>query len=496
MPVYHPIRPPISRPRRSLALRRTAAVLLSLLLLPPAGVAQGLPDLGELAQVDLPPAVEQRIGQAMLNEYRASPDFVDDAEITAYVNRLGQGLAAHIDETYQTFEFFVLRDKTLNAFAMPGGYIGMHTGLITAAESESELAGVLGHEISHVTQRHLARLFNKQSQASVPMMVAMALALLAARNNSQAAIGGVAAASAASMQSQLNYSRDFEREADRMGLRLLDKSGYDVRGMESFFERLQRFGRLYEGNAPGYLRTHPLTTERIADMDNRIQGMTRRTLPEALDLRLVQAKIIASEGQGRDAVLEFQGMLREKSYRSEVAAWFGLAHAQLRALNVAGAAQALAEVRRLKADSPMVETLTAQVQQRQGEAAAAEATLRQSLQRHPQDRPTSYALIAQLQTMQKHEVALRQVKYDLQHWPNDAQLYFLQAQSYAALGKPLQQFKSQAEGHVLRGQLMPAIQQLIQAQKVPDGDFFEHSQVDARLRELKQRQAEEAKSKS
>lgn len=496
MPVYHPIRPPISRPRRSLALRRTAAVLLSLLLLPPAGLAQGLPDLGELAQVDLPPAVEQRIGQAMLNEYRASPEFVDDAEITAYVNRLGQGLAAHIDETYQTFEFFVLRDKTLNAFAMPGGYIGLHTGLITAAESESELAGVLGHEISHVTQRHLARLFNKQNQTSVPMMVAMALALLAARNNSQAAIGGVAAAGAAGMQNQLNYSRDFEREADRMGLRLLDKSGYDVRGMESFFERLQRFGRLYEGNAPGYLRTHPLTTERIADMDNRIQGMTRRTLPDALDLRLVQAKIIAGEGQGRDAVLEFQGMLREKNYRSEVATWFGLAHAQLRALNVAGALQALAEVRRLKADSPMVETLTAQVQQRQGDAAAAEATLRQSLQRHSQDRPTSYALIAQLQTMQKHEAALRQVKYDLQHWPNDAQLYFLQAQSYAALGKPLQQFKSQAEGHVLRGQLMPAIQQLMQAQKVPDGDFFEHSQVDARLRELKQRQAEEAKSKS
>lgn len=467
-----------------------------MLLLPPAGLAQGLPDLGELAQADLPPAVEQRIGQAMLNEYRMSPDFVDDPEIVAYVSRLGQGLAAHVDETYQTFEFFVLSDKTLNAFAMPGGYIGLHTGLITAAESESELAGVLGHEISHVTQRHLARLFNKQNLSSVPMMVAMALALLAARNNSQAAIGGVAAAGAAGMQSQLNYSRDFEREADRLGLRLLDKGGYDVRGMENFFERLQRFGRLYEGNAPGYLRTHPLTTERIADMDNRIQGMTRRTLPDSLELRLVQAKIVAAEGQGRDAVLAFQGMLREKNYRSEAAAWFGLAHAQLRALNVDGAAQALAEVRRLKADSPMVETLAAQVQQRQGDAAAAEETLRQSLKRHPQDRPTSYALIAQLQRMQKHEAALRQVKYDLQHWPNDAQLYFLQAQSYAAMGKSLQQFRSQAEGHVLRGQLVPAIQQLMQAQKVPDGDFFEHSQVDARLRELKQRQAEEAKSKS
>lgn len=483
------------RVRRLPFLRRAGALAMSLLLLP-AGMAQGLPDLGELAQVDLPPAVEQRIGQAMLNEYRASPEFLDDAEITAYVNRLGQGLAVHVDEISQPFEFFVLRDKTLNAFAMPGGYIGLHTGLITAAETESELAGVIGHEISHVTQRHLARLFNKQNQTSIPMMAAMALALLAARNNSQVAVGGVAAASALSIQNQLNYSRDFEREADRLGLTLLDKSGYDVRGMERFFERLQRFGRLYEGNAPGYLRTHPLTTERIADMDNRIRSLPRRTLPDSLNLRLVQAKIVAGEGQGRDAVLEFQGQLREKNYRSLAAAWYGLAHAQLRALNVAGAAQALAELRKLKVDSPMVETLTAQIQQRQGEAAAAEATLRQSLQRHPQDRPTSYALIQQLQRMQKHEEALRQVKYDLQFWPNDAQLYFLQAQSHAALGNQLQQFRSQAEGHVLRGQLMPAIQQLIQAQKVPDGDFFEHSQVDARLRELKQRQAEEAKPKS
>jgi predicted Zn-dependent protease len=281
-----------------------------------------------------------------------------------------------------------------------------------------------------------------------------------------------------------------------MGLKLLDKSGYDVRGMENFFERLQRFGRLYENNAPGYLRTHPLTTDRIADMDNRIHALPKRTLPDSLELRLVQSKIIATEGQGRDAVAEFQGQLREKSYRIEAAAWYGLAHAQLRALNPAGAAEALTALRKFKLDEPMVETLAAQVQQRQGDSAAAEATLRQSLKRHPQDRPTSYALIAQLLTMQKHEEALRQVKYDLQFWPNDAQLYFLQAQSYAAMGNPLQQYKSQAEGYMLRGQLMPAIQQLMQAQKVPDGDFFEHSQVDARLRELKQRQAEEAKSKS
>jgi predicted Zn-dependent protease len=470
--------------------------MCSLLAMPPAGLAQGLPDLGESAQAELSPAMEQRIGQAVLNEYRMQSEFVDDAEITAYVNRVGQKLATHSEEIHQPFEFFVLRDKTLNAFAMPGGYIGVHTGLISAAESESELAGVLAHEISHVTQRHLARMFSKQAQSTIPMMVAMALAVLAARSNGDVGMGGVAAASAAGMQNQLNFTRDFEREADRMGIALLDKTGYDVRGMENFFERLQRFGRLYENNAPGYLRTHPLTTDRIADMDNRIQSMPKRTLPDSIELRLVQAKIAATEGQGRDAALNFQAQLREKNYRSEAAAWYGLSFAQLRAFNPAGAAQALAELRKLKLESPMIETLTALVQQSQGDSAAAEATLRQSLRRHPQDRPTSYALIEQLQATQKHDAALRQVKYDMDFWPNDAQLYFLQAKSYAAQGKQLHQFRSQAEGYAMRGQLMPAIQQLMQAQKAPDGDFFEHSQVDARLRELKQRQAEEAKSKS
>ena len=475
--------------------RRLAAFGLSLLLVPPLGWAQGLPDLGESAQADLPPAMEQRIGQSILNEYRVQPEFLDDAEITGYINRMGLKLAEHSDDLRQSFEFFVLRDKTLNAFAMPGGYIGVHTGLITAAESESELAGVLAHEISHVTQRHLARLFNKQSQASIPMMVAMALALLAARNNSQAGMGGVVAATAATVQSQLNYTREFEREADRLGLNLLDRSGYDVRGMESFFERLQKFGRLYESNAPGYLRTHPLTTERIADMGNRVEGRGKRNLPDSLTFRLVQAKITATEGQGRDAVIEFQAQLREKKYHSEAAAYYGLAYAQLRALNVREAAASLATLRSFKAESPMIESLAAQVQLKQGDAAAAAATLRQALQRYPQERALSYALIELLQVTQQHAAALRQVKYDLQYWPNDPRIYFLQAQSYAAQGKRLQQHRSQAEAHALRGQLIQAVEQLLLAQKSPDGDFFEYSQVDARLRELKQKQAEEAKEK-
>ena len=143
-----------------------AAPLVSLFLgMAPVALADGLPDLGESAQGDFSPQIEKRIGETFMREIRMrEPAYVDDAEINSYVNRLGQALAAQGDDKTQQFEFFALRDATLNAFAMPGGFIGIHTGLLQSAQAESELAGVLAHEISHVTQRHLARIVAKQSQ--------------------------------------------------------------------------------------------------------------------------------------------------------------------------------------------------------------------------------------------------------------------------------------------------------------------------------------------
>ena len=148
---------------------RFSPILALLLLgLTPVALGEGLPDLGESAQSDLPPPLEKKIGDATMREIRLrEPSYVDDPEITGYLNRLGRQLSAQLDDKRLDFEFFALRDPTLNAFAMPGGYIGVHTGLILAAQSESELAGVLAHEISHVTQHHLARMVAKQSQSQL-----------------------------------------------------------------------------------------------------------------------------------------------------------------------------------------------------------------------------------------------------------------------------------------------------------------------------------------
>lgn len=457
-------------------------------------LAEGLPDLGESAQVDFSPQVEKRIGESVMRDIRwRDPAYLDDPEVTAYLNRLGRQLAAQIDGAHQEFEFFAVKDATVNAFAMPGGFIGVHTGLILAAQSESELASVLAHEISHVTQRHLARLVGKQSQGQLAALLSMAVAVLAARSNPDVAIGAAVAGQAVGIQHQLNYSRDFEREADRIGVQLLDRSGYDVRGMAAFFERLQKSGRLYENNAPGYLRTHPLTTERIADMDNRIQSHPYRQVADGIEFQLVKAKLRAQEGAADDAITYFDHLLRERKFATEAAARFGLAHAYLRAKDYKAGEAQLAELRRLKVPSPMLETLAAALRVGQGDRAGATQLLRQAYARHPQARAIVYGLAESLLSAGRPAEALKLASDEILSYTTDARLHGFQAQAYAQLGKRLQQHRAQAEVYVLQGQLLAAIEQLSLAQKAPDGDFYEHSQVDARLRELKARQVEEAK---
>jgi predicted Zn-dependent protease len=458
--------------------------------------AEGLPDLGEISQSDFSPALEKRIGAQIIREIRLrEPSYVSDPEINGYLNRIGKRLASYSDNTRQEFEFFAISDPTLNAFAMPGGYIGVHTGLISSAQSESELASVLAHEISHVTQRHIARGISKQSQSDAASWLAIGLAVLAARSNPDAAMGLALGGQAASIQNQLNYSRDFEREADRVGLELLERGGYDIRGMESFFDRLQKFSRIYEGPtaAPSYLRTHPLTTERIADMANRIQMRPYRQVPDSQDFLLVRAKIKAQGGTPDDAVAEFETQLKERKFASETAARYGMAVAYWRAQKYAAAEAQVMELRRLKLVSSMLESLAAELRLKQRDAVGAIKLLRAAAARYPLDRGIIYDLVEALLTAGQPEEALKLTIADLQAYTTDDRMHLLQARTYAMLGKRLQQHRAQGEAYALQGQTMPAIEQFEFAQKSPDGNFYEHSQVDARLRQLKRQREEEMK---
>ncbi len=462
----------------------------------PVALADDLPDLGESARADFSPQIERKLGERIMNDIRLhEPSYVDDPEINDYLNRFGNQLVAGSSNPGGDFHFFAIRDNTVNAFAMFGGFIGVNTGTLLTAQSESELAGVVAHEISHVTQNHLARQISKGKQDTIATMIAMAVGILAARSNSQVASGVMASAQAGAIQSQLAYSRDFEREADRVGYQTLEKSGFDVRGMGDFFERLQKAGRVYENNAPVYMRSHPMTVERISDMQNRAQHAPYRQIVDSLDFLLVRAKLRAQAGTAREAVSEFEMQLREQKYSSEMAVRYSLSYALLRAKDVAGAQREMNALKSLKLLSPIISGLAAEIRIAAGDLPLAQAIYREALQRYPQSKSLVYGYFEALYAGRQYDQALRFLEAQLQFNLSDYRLYGMQAKALAASGKQMKQHRAQAEFYILQGQLSEAIEQLMLAQRASDGDFYEQSAVDARLRELRRQRAEEAKQK-
>ncbi|MQM29348.1 MAG: peptidase M48 [Candidatus Accumulibacter phosphatis] len=455
-----------------------------------------LPDLGDAARADLSPQFERKIGERIFNDIRLhEASYIDDPDINDYVNRLGGRLVAASANPSGGFQFFVIRDNTVNAFAMFGGFVGVNTGTLLTAQSESELAGVLAHEISHVTQGHLARQLAREKQSSIATMIAMAVGVLAARSNSQVASAAIASAQAGAIQAQLAFSRDFEREADRFGFQTMAKAGYDPHGMGDFFGRMQQAGRVYENNAPVYMRTHPLTVERISDMESRAQGAPYRQVVDSLDFHLVRAKLRAQEGTPREAASKFAKQLREKKYASEAATRYGLAYALLKAKDVAAAQKEVDALVALKLSSPMIASLAAETRAAGGDQKAALAIYGDALQRYPQSKALVYGYADALLGAQQYEQCLHFLDSQLQLYSSDFKLYALQAKTFAALGKRLQQHRAQAESYLLLGQLGAAVEQLQFARQSSDGNFFEQSQVDARLRELRKLLAEEMKEK-
>jgi beta-barrel assembly-enhancing protease len=475
--------------------RLIAAILACTLALPPV-YADELPELGDAASNDLSLSTEKKVGQQIMHEIRwREPAYLDDADVEAYLNQLGGRLTAVSNDPGFGFYFFPINDPNINAFAMPGGYIGVHTGLILSAQTESELAGVLAHEISHVTQRHIARQVFQSKQIGMASMVAMALALLAARSSGQMAGAAIATTQAGAISAQLAFSRDFEREADRQGFDILRKAGFDVRGMGVFFERLQKAVGLYENNATAYLRTHPLTGERLSDMQNREQAVPYRQVADSVDFQLVRAKLRAMLGTPVEAVKDLTKLLSERKFASETAIRYGLAFALYRNRDWLGAEREVETLRRLKVSAAMLEHLRADLRIAQGDSAGGLTIYRDAMVRFPLNQGLNYGYGSALLGARRYEEALRFVEAQLGNYPEDVRLHKMRAESYAGLGKQAMQHRSLAEVFALQGQTAGAVEQLQLAQKAGDANFFEMSSIDARLRELKQRQIEELKEK-
>jgi len=451
-----------------------------------------LPDLGEVSRVALTEANEDRIGREIMRQIHGDAAYLDDPVLAEYLNALGERLAGASPEPGRHFEFFPVKDASINAFALPGGYVGVHTGLISAARNESELAGVLAHEIAHVTQSHIARIVDAQKSAGLASLVGLAIAILAARSSPDASQAAIVTAQAMSVQNQLDFTREHEREADRVGLQTLSSAGFSPQGMGTFFERLQAQGRLYENNAPAYLRTHPLTYERIADIQNRLAALPYRQYSDSQEFLLVRARVQAAAGEGRDAVREFEAKVQEQP---SAAAWYGLAQARLRVGDMEHAARALDKAISLSPPSPLLDLARVELALARGQVAEATKLSSAALVNNSAYRPLAYAHAKALLRANKTREALDFLTERLRIWSSDGALYALKAQAHQALGQTAESFLAQAQAYVLADRTDAAIEQLLMAQKAGKADFYTLSIIDARLRDLRERQQKETPQK-
>ena len=474
-----------------------------------------LPTLGDTAREDLSPVVERKLGEEIMRSIRRDRDYLDDDAISEYLNNFGGALVDAAPgargETNADFHFFPVRDGAINAFALPGGFIGIHTGLLIAAQTESELASVVSHEIGHVSQRHIARMLGQQRQDVLLPLAALILAALAAKASPDAAMGVLMGGQGLAVQRQLNFSRDAEREADRVGFQIMSAGGYDTSGMVDFFKRLQSVNKVY-GEIPAFLSSHPLTSERIVDIQSRIRETPYRQRPDAIEFHLAKARARVLQDMGtnarRDTRIAFETQLAQQHRQQQAAAQYGLSFLALKEGNLALALTWYDKARGAMQPKPgmfssapasdggaMFAVLDLEIKLAAGQPKEVAQQALKDAEAATKQYPLSRALARQYANAMigagKLDDATRYLRDQVQLYREDPKLYDLLAQAYSGQGKIALQHMALAESYVLAGALPAAVDQLNIARKAKDVTFYEQSVIDARERELKARQKQE-----
>lgn len=475
-------------------LQRSCGVaLLSVSLLAP-GLPQaqpsGIPSMGAASSSELSPALENLLGNAIMEQGRRDPTYINDPDVRQYLLSMGAKLSAHASGLEQPIQVFGVRDPQINAFALPGGYVGVNSGLVVQSESESELASVVAHEIAHVGQRHIARGMTRESQSGTIMMASIAAALLAAMAGSGDLAMGVAAfGQAAAIDQQLGFSRQAEQEADRLGLEMMRKAGYDPRGMARMFGRLMSVSRLNESMAgSGYHSSHPQSVQRMSDIENRVREAPQQPHNDSADYLFVRAKLRVLQAKDarsqRDARESLQHEASNSTGVAQAAAWYGLAYAELTRNELDAASAALAKAQATKAVSPHLVQMQIQLALRQG--ANATQLARDAWRDWPDSQGVALLLAEALQKADNDREAVTFLEERVRQWPDEPQFHERLAQAYERVGEAVKARRAMARYYELVGAIPTAVAQLRQARDLTD-DFYLQSELDTRIRELRQR---------
>ncbi|MBL1294352.1 MAG: M48 family metallopeptidase [Thiotrichales bacterium] len=465
----------------------TVVLMLFSLIFATIGLTKDLPDIGDTAGRILTPEDERRIGAQFYRQLQQSVNIIDDPAANQYLRALGLSLVSNSDDPFQPFLFFIVDNPTINAFAAPGGYIGIHSGLIFAAKNEGELASVLAHEIAHITQRHIARAIEARSKAA-PLNTAALLAaiLLGASGNGQAATAAVAAATAGSVQSAINFTRANEKEADRTGITILARSNIDPSSMPDFFGRLERASRINKSALPEFLRTHPVTQSRIADSRSRADQHKGGGRKDTESFQRIKSRLRVLLADDKQNILrQFESKAKKKGATSSTRYGYALALTERERFDEAREVlnKLLIE---LPDDSHYISAL-AKVELADNNSAKAVKLLSDNFELSPHNHAATMHYAEALLQAKRPNDARRLLQTHLRRGNSQSALTYKYLSE--ALGKTsatMEAHEALAEYYLLTGNRKGAIEQLEIASSIAErNDGLADQRIDARLKQLR-----------
>jgi predicted Zn-dependent protease len=450
--------------------------------------AQQLPDLGNYSSIVLPEAQEQQLGKAFMQQLNKQILINHDPLINDYINSIGNRIAEHANNHWTNFHFFIVNDPEINAFAGPGGYIGINSGLILTTQSESELAAALAHEITHVNQHHIARMVNHVKNLNLPALAALlATIVIGGQTNSSAAIAAAMAALGGGAQNMINFTRGNEEEADRIGIQALYRAGFDPMAMPIFFQRMQRAAINYSDRIPAYLEDHPVTDVRIADAENRARQYPQKKITSSLDYYLTCARLRVTESSksSSDAVDYFQNQLKNHSYSNLNATKYGYALALIKADKPKTAIQVINNLIANDPNQVIYQMALANIEMSNKHPTEATKILHDSLALYPDYYPLIVQYAQTLLKAKHPNAASLFLKEQILNYPDNEILYKLLARAQGESGKLGDAYQSMAKLYEFQGDFDMAIVQLQQALRLPHPDSDTKAIIKAKIESLK-----------
>jgi len=451
-----------------------------------------LPDIGSPADAVLSKNAEAQLGRAIMSQIRGSGELVEDPQVTEYINEVGHRLAAqaNTDGNHQ-FSFFVVDSPVINAFALPGGFIGVHTGLLEATRNEDELAGVLSHEVAHVTQRHIARRIHANQRQSILSTAIMLGAILvgAAGGGGDAMQGAIAVAQGTAAQQQINFTRSNEYEADRVGISSLAAAGFDPQGMGSFFEVISRGTTPHEYRTPEFLRTHPVSSARIAEARGRARDYAPVHTADSITYGIARTRVIVDSKDTPEAAVSY--FEREAyEYQSDIER-YGRAVAYLRAGRNREANRIFEELANKDPEVIAYHIGLADSQLAMDLISDSMLSFERALELFPRNLPLvihyAEALLRIDQPKRAHEMLLDL----LNNVPPTPEQVRLIARAATAAGEAAEANYYMAEYHFMVGDLVGGITFLRRALRVPDLEEIQRIRFEARIDFIREFMSEE-----